>query len=297
MNAVAVTGAHGFVGGAIAGAFAAAGWNVTGLVRDPARSGVSPDVKWHRFDLHDADAVDLSGIDVLVHCAFEPYRTPSDAGESINVTGSRALFATARAHGVRRIVFMSSFAALATAPSRYGADKRTVEAFLTPEDIALRPGLIVGDGGVFRAMSNTLRRFRLAPLFFGGATPLYTIAIDDLAAAVVTLVMSDAAGTFTLAARDPVTIKHVYEEIARSAGVRAFLIPLPYAPILAVVEGVERLGWRLPIASGSLRGLPNMEIVDVPSFADMGIAVRSFAEVMSDARGRFAAAERGRRCT
>src|SRR2546428_1690440 len=116
---VFVTGATGFVMGAVARALRARGDAVTALVRDPSRAAslaalgcelVAGDV------VHPTAAIpDLHRADALVHGAaiYEIGVTPERrrAMEDTNVTGTRRMLDAARAAGVAPIVYVSPIAA------------------------------------------------------------------------------------------------------------------------------------------------------------------------------------------
>src|SRR5205823_6021308 len=116
---VFVTGATGFVMGAVARALRARGDAVTALVRDPSRAAslaalgcelVGGDV------VHPTAAIpDLHRADALVHGAaiYEIGVTAERrrAMEETNVTGTRRVLDAARAAGTARIVYVSTIAA------------------------------------------------------------------------------------------------------------------------------------------------------------------------------------------
>jgi dihydroflavonol-4-reductase len=105
----AITGATGFVGGALAAQLRAAGHGVRALVRDPARAGSldALGVELVPGDLGDPVALTAlcDGTDGLFHVAGWyklGSRTPED-GERINVEGTRAALAAARDAGIRTV--------------------------------------------------------------------------------------------------------------------------------------------------------------------------------------------------
>src|SRR5690606_5461972 len=107
---VALTGATGLVGFPIAAALSTAGHEVTAVGRS-APEGLAR----LAFGLG-GPVPPLAGIDALVHAAFHhlPGRYRGGEGEdpagfrARNLDGSLALFAAAKAAGVRRILFLSS---------------------------------------------------------------------------------------------------------------------------------------------------------------------------------------------
>jgi nucleoside-diphosphate-sugar epimerase len=112
-----VTGATGFIGGALAESLAEAGWEVRVLARPQSITRV----KGHyevvagdlAADLGQDDAVRLrgalAGVDVVVHAAAIRNRwgTPPQAYYSVNVAATRRLLEAARQQ-VRRFVYVSS---------------------------------------------------------------------------------------------------------------------------------------------------------------------------------------------
>lgn len=109
---VAVTGATGQVGSAIAAYLLAQGHAVTTLGRRPA---LLRGATHHPYDLT-GPPPDLKGMDALVHAAFShiPGRYRGGEGDdpagfrALNLDGTLRLFARARDCGVGRILFLSS---------------------------------------------------------------------------------------------------------------------------------------------------------------------------------------------
>jgi hypothetical protein len=124
-------------------------------------------------------------------------------------------------------------------------------------------------------MYRTLSKRGVAPLFFGGEKPVYSIFVQDLTSAMRRLIDADANGMYVLAAADAVSLKTLYRLIGRKAGKHIRLVPLPYAPTLFAVSLLERLGVTLPVSSGSIRGIANMQAIDIPQYELLGMKIRS----------------------
>ncbi len=129
---VLVTGATGFVGGAVARHLVARGDRVRALVRPAAdrRLLAGLDVEVVEGDLRDPASLSraLTGVDVCYHVAAA-YRLwspdPAELYES-NVTGTRNLLAAAARAGVRRIVYTSSVGTLGIPPDGVGTETTPV---------------------------------------------------------------------------------------------------------------------------------------------------------------------------
>src|SRR4051812_7021264 len=200
MPRLAVTGAGGFVGRHVISAATAEGWEVAGLVRseDAARtvtySGGAP----VRIEGLGAEALApaLAGADTVVHLAQIGAERGGQTFEAVNVEGTRAVVAAARAAGVPRVVYFSGLgvAHYGMAPrttDRYFLSKLRAEAAVLEsgrEAFVFRPSYILGprDGLV----TSLLRQMAAGEVEQGGdgGYRMQPIAVRDAAAAVMAAV-------------------------------------------------------------------------------------------------------------
>ena len=105
---IAMTGATGFVGGAVLARLLDEGHRVRALARrpQPARAGVT----WIPGDLADLPALDalVKGADAILHIAGAINLPDRAAFFAANAEGTRALVAAARGAHVDRFVLVSS---------------------------------------------------------------------------------------------------------------------------------------------------------------------------------------------
>ena len=121
-----ITGAGGFLGGAIARHLVARGDAVRSLSRRHHPHLDTLGVSWHQGDLADLDAVQraVAGCDVVFHVAarvglWGPYKPFYDT----NVLGTRNIVSACRQHGVTRLVFTSSPSVIYTGQDLKGVDE------------------------------------------------------------------------------------------------------------------------------------------------------------------------------
>lgn len=115
MARILITGATGFIGRVVVQELLCGRHKLRALVRDADQ--IPPEVEpFVMADLRDIDerAHCLNGIDIVVHLAGKVQVSPEARAEDIeemralNVIGTAKLVAAARAHGVRRFVFLST---------------------------------------------------------------------------------------------------------------------------------------------------------------------------------------------
>jgi NADH dehydrogenase len=266
MYTVAVTGASGFLGGHLCRTFLAREWAVRALVRRPDAATLPAGVTIARLDLPEhVDPAALAGADALVHAAWATRETDDARAERQNVGGTRVLLEAARAAGVRQIVFVSSVAADADAPNAYGRSKAAAERLLDVRDLVVRPGTILarGGGGIFGLMRDLMAKVHVVPLFGGGRQPLQTVHVDDVSEAVARALERGVTGAVNVAEPDPLSFRDVLKLAAARMGTRCLFVPLPFAPALAAVRAMERLGLPTPLRSESLLGMKGLRALPV----------------------------------
>ena len=275
MSLVAVTGAGGLVGGALARALEASGRRVRRLGRRP---GETP---WTLAAPVDQSA--LAGAEALVHCAWDFSQTRAAGVFKVNVDGSAALFKAARRAGIRRILFVSSVSALPPCGSDYARAKRAAEEACSAEGgVSARPGLVWSfpPSGLFASLERLAGAMPLLPVFDGGRQPFFTVHAEDLAAALTKLLGvpdSSFAPPPALAHPDPVAFADLLKKLAARRGKSLAALSVPGALAFAGLRALEAVGLRPPFRSDSLRGL-----LETPTALDpeparrLGLSFRAF---------------------
>jgi nucleoside-diphosphate-sugar epimerase len=215
-DSVMITGASGFIGSRLAFALEAAGLPV-------ARCARSRDVSvrdWRPYDLvWEALPTDFfQGVSTVVHTAFVPSAARLDSF-TINLRAATILTQAADRANVN-VVFISSLAAHDEARSTYGHQKLAIERLMRPRDLIVRPGLVIGAGGIFERLVAHLRSGKPVPLIDRGRQPLQTVYIDDLVASLLVLLRTRTAGTIVLAESPAVTYRDFFGALCARLGRR-----------------------------------------------------------------------------
>ena len=262
---VLISGASGFLGQALCNHFNAEGYIVRALVRDVEKSdylvGHSKGGIF-KCDLpNNIDEAAFNGkIDAIIHCAYASQAHDQAIAEKINIQGSKRLLKLARENDISPFVFISSLSAHEDARSFYGKSKLRIEEGLDPlHDLIIRPGLIVGNGGLYLRMKTSASKLPIIPLFYGGKQAIQFIHIDDLCNGVENAISKQLTGKFNVAITKAIPIKEFYQQLKASKGKQCHFIYLPGTLSLLVLRFLEFLGLNLPITSENLLGLKHMK--------------------------------------
>lgn len=263
---VAVTGATGFLGGALTRRLAAEGVAVRALVRNAQKADTlreMPGVQLVMGDLQEKEALQrlTEGCSVVFHAAAA-LGGPLAHQERSNVEGTQRLAHAAAQAGVKRMVYVSSIAVYGygltgiiteeTPPNPghvpYNVTKlrgeyatREVSERYGMDYAIIRPGMIYGPGS--RAWTRTLFRVaRRRPIFFpgDGSGTTYPIHVDDVVDLMVVVgEHPEAGGEVFHCAPDPSpTWRDWLLGYARLAG-HAQWLGLPVRPIRAAAPLIE----------------------------------------------------------
>lgn len=270
-----VTGARGYVGGAICAGLRLAGWQPRPMSRNPR----SDEVAFHLGS--DVPVDSLQGAQALVHCAYDFSQRDEDEVRRINVQGTRKLFLATREAGVERIMLISSMSAFDGCRSVYGRTKMELEALARDFGAAIvRPGLVYGAkaGGVFGQLAKVAKKGGLVPLIGSGRQVQYLVHEEDLARAVAGWCGGQEwpVSSVVLANDKPLSMRGIVEALASG---KVTFLPIPAHAVLYGLQFAEAIGLKLNFRSDSLVGLlhPN-PFPDFSAQRALGLQPRPFPE-------------------
>ncbi|MEV0586630.1 NAD-dependent epimerase/dehydratase family protein [Nonomuraea sp. NPDC050310] len=250
---VAVTGASGFVGGAVVRAAAARGWEVFAFGRRAhAETGGVPYRSW---DLTRGPRPELR-VDAVVHCAGS-VTDWGDAAEiwRANVTGTRTVLETfpdARLVHVSTASVYDPFrptvrareeeAPVARYVNAYGASKAAAERLVAGRAVILRPHAVYGPGDTTllpRVLGAVRGRWLLA---VGGGDQLVSLtAVDNLVRACLLAVDHPEPAVYNVTDAEPVRLDDALRALLREREIDAVPRYLPARLAHAVAAVSERL--------------------------------------------------------
>ena len=263
---ILLTGATGFVGShilqvlirqgvtvrvALRRATSAAQWPAG--IEIPVVGDLGPDTVWEEA---------LRGVDVVLHVAGVAAAGDDDALQRVNVLGSVQLARSAAAHGVKRLVFMSSlkvngeatqngqvldaqspmYSHDAYAKSKCDAEQalRALAQTTGMSLVVVRPPMVYGPGvkGNFLALLKLVQKGMPLPLASVN-NQRSLIAVQNLADfSVRACVHPQAQGVYLVADGEPISTPDLFRAIAWSMGKPARLWPFPVSWMKALGVGL-----------------------------------------------------------
>jgi nucleoside-diphosphate-sugar epimerase len=256
---IAVTGASGFVGGAVCRAAAEAGWTVYAYGRRPAAHVAGT---YSRWDITTGPLRDPPAVAAVVHCAGSVTDWAPRAEQwAANVDGTRNVL---RSFPGARIVHVSTGsvydprhptvmatedqAPIRRYPNTYGASKAATERVVTASRqnaVILRPHAVYGPGDttLLPRVLSAVRGSRLIAVGDGTQRVSLT-SVGNLAAACLLAAAADVRGVFNITDTEPALLADVLREVlaARAIPARVRFVPLAVAwPVACVAEAIATL--------------------------------------------------------
>lgn len=256
-----VTGANGFVGRHLIQLARSQGIDVHGIVRSKAAARTAILAGAHPVIVDALEARNLerafAGARGVVHLAQIGAERGGARYAAVNVLGTRAVVAAARASGVGRIVFLSGLGV-----ARYGQSRRCTNPYFLSKLAAelelygsglgvavFRPSYIVGPGG--ELIAGLLRGMADGEVerIGDGAYRLQPVSVRDAAAAILAaLELERSPAVFDLVGPEPLSYKDFVERVARLA--RPLGLAGPYRVREIATGDAERQA-----AAGGYRGM------------------------------------------
>jgi nucleoside-diphosphate-sugar epimerase len=253
---IAITGSNGFIGSALKKVCIQEGIETIGLCRNPTANDT-------RFDLNDPKTFQYIPKDVnaLVHAAYTTQAKDLKKSYKANIEGSKALFDFCHKASIP-IIFLSSCSAHENAKSFYGRSKYQLEKYLLPTDTMIRPGFVIGDGGIYKRLETSIKTLKFAPLFWGGQQPIQIIHLDELVQGIIMVIKKKLSGAYTLAHPTPLTIQAFYTQIFEKLDLSPRFLKFPGDLTLLALKVAEFLNIPLPLTSENLLGLKYLKIYE-----------------------------------
>jgi nucleoside-diphosphate-sugar epimerase/membrane protease YdiL (CAAX protease family) len=290
---VVIAGGTGFIGSHTAARLRAAGHRVIVLGRRRG-AALADGVELRRCDLaQPIEASLLASADVLINCVGIKRERVGELGwERAHVELPGELAEAAAAAGVARMIHLSVAgceAATAEAGPYLHSKARGEQRLAGVSGIAitiLRPGVVYGRGDdMLRNLADAIRAAPVFPAPGAGRAVVQTIAVDDVAEAVLRCVeRAELGAAYDLVGPERLPLRELIGRVARVVGRSCVVLPAPMFVMRPVAAVLERIGSD-PLVTPSQLGLLARGVVGDPEPArrDLGFEPRALDEAAIEA--------------
>ena len=293
---VAIAGASGFIGTALAPELAAR-HEVLALTRSPARAATPsavPGLTWRHCDLFSAPDLDaaLAGVDAavyLVHSLAPSSRLTQAHPRDMDLVLADNFAGAAAANGLRQIVFVSGVMPRSFRFSPLLWSRREVEMVLgsrgTPVT-ALRASLVVGPGGTGpKLLLDLVRRLPVLALPPSAGSLTRPIALPDLVRAILHCLGRPEryTGAFDIGGAETLSYEQMLRETARVLGLKRVFVRVPLVPnTLAALTARVVSDAPAPMVEAIVESLPQDTLMrDNPLQRAIAPAALGFADALA----------------
>lgn len=247
---VTVFGGTGFLGRHVVRRLRASGFAVRVASRHADRTEFGdPKIQAIRADVRDPVAIEAALVNAwgVVNAVSLYVERGADTFHAIHVNAAHTIALNAREAGAERLVQVSGIGADTASPSLYvrkrGEGEQAVHSAF-PNAVIIRPAVMFGtDGGFVTTVLDLMRRLPAYPMFGRGQTRLQPVAADDVAEAIARIMLRPERepALYEFGGPEIFTYEELLRVVAREAGLRPFLVPLPFGAWHVMARVAEHL--------------------------------------------------------
>lgn len=206
---------------------------------------------------------------------------------SVHVEAAQRIAAQAQQAGIERLVHISGIGSDASSSSLYVRKRGEGESAVRlafAGAIVVRPAVMFGPDDTFiTTIITLLRRFPIYPVFGQGLTRLQPAYVEDVGEAVAQVLQEgfEIGATFECGGPRVYAYKELVRALAREAGVKPVLLPVPFAAWHAL-SGILAILPSPPITRHqvALMQADNVQSPEMPGFEQLGISPRTVEEIV-----------------
>ena len=280
---VVITGANGFIGSYLCDYFLENGFQVRELSHKMMVERKNSSLSSLIYRLSDAiEPKCFEDADYVIHCAWQTFKGNKLIDEE-NIKGTLKLRDYCRSINLKKFVFISSMSAHENAMSYYGKTKFILEnQFEHDNELVIKPGLVLGHGGLFQKIEEFIKKHTLIPLIDGGHQNVQTLLIDDLAKAVHLGIEKNLKGVHCISEIAPTEIRNLYSAIAKCYNKKIAFVNLPYSMVKLAFQAIKFLHIPFNLSTENLLGLKQLIKIDVSeSIQSFGFTPKPFSESLT----------------
>lgn len=253
---VLIFGASGFIGGYLTRYLESKGQDVIALCRSGKVDGFSGSSFVWSFGSKLDKSITYSNIDYAIHLAHD---FSGEFGARLTIQETLSNIKSLRQLGVRHQIFYSSYSAGEHACSLYGITKFKIEHAVSNDDFhditIVRPGLVLGDGGIYGRIHKWAKKLPIIPLPDGGYGEVPVIDIDLLCEETLNIIQAAVPNhEYNLFEKNFCTLRKLVLRAAAEHNRNPLIIPIPSRLIFWGLRIAEALKLSLPVNADNLEG-------------------------------------------
>ena len=257
-RSIAITGATGFIGSELVRYYLEKEWRVIGMARNKIDFN-DENFSYLYYVLENTpDFSRLEKVDAIIHCAYTPWKEDRQDANTINSKATMELAEFCKKTN-KKFVFLSSFSAHEHASSNYGKHKLELEKKLCDAHLVIKPGLVLGNGGLYASMSKLVSEKKIIPVIGNGDYPIQVTTIEALCKSISYGIEKNFTGVYPIASAESISFLFLLEAIARNNNVSPFLIFIPVFLIRILLKLFNR---KIPFSEENLKGLTQSIVID-----------------------------------
>jgi len=224
--------------------------------------------------------INFRRIDSVLHLAFDMNGVQPER----NYDGTVRIMQAAHDAGVSRQLFVSSYSARRDAVSNYGQIKfRLEERFLERGYQIVRPGLVLGNGGLVGRMIGAMKFLPAIPLPSGGHGEIPFVSLPMLCQAICRIVDQPGKREHNIFSRHYTSLRTLIQRLREVIYRRptTVILPIPDSVMLAGLSIASRLPVALPVNIDNLKGfLHNQSRCHESTIEEIGIRSEQLVEAI-----------------
>jgi NADH dehydrogenase len=295
---VTVFGGSGFVGTQVVRALAKRGLRVRAAMRRPGRGyrlrmlGDVGQIEVVQANVRVPSSVAraLEGAEGCINLVGVIAERGAQRFQSVHAMGAATVADAAAAAGARRLVQVSALGAAPDAGSLYARSKAEGEAAARaamPGTVVLRPSIVFGPGDdFFNRFARMATASPVLPLIGGGKTRFQPVFVGDVAQAVVSALIDNAAAgqTFELGGPGVFTFEALLRLMLKEIGRNRLLLPVPFplAQLLGLGGDLQARIMPPVLTSDQVAQLRSDSVVDdgAPGLSALGVAPTALEPIL-----------------
>jgi uncharacterized protein YbjT (DUF2867 family) len=250
-----------------------------------------PQLRSIKVDIHDEPSVADALADAYgaVNAVSLYVEQGGETFHSVHVESAQRVATQAQRAGVKRLIHVSGIGADSRSQSLYirqrGEGELAVRTAFA-DAVVIRPAVMFGpDDAFLTVILKLLERLPIYPMFGNGQMRLQPVYVEDVGQAIAKIMQREETGPTTFECGGPRV--YTYEEflrtVARAAGIKPILFPIPFSAWGALAWIAEMLP-SPPITRNQveLMQIDSTPMPEIPGLGELGISPHSIEEIIQD---------------